>query len=68
MFIIFCLINKNVYVCIDIEISSEIDDLGGLLEMGKSGFLAIRSMRNLQEIDKKKQSQSYRVHRKIGDF
>ncbi|KAK1368249.1 hypothetical protein POM88_034341 [Heracleum sosnowskyi] len=53
---------------IDIEISSEIDDFGGLLEMGKkSDVVAIRSMRNLQEIDKK-QSQSSRVHRKFGDF
>ncbi|KAL8107637.1 uncharacterized protein LOC141670513 [Apium graveolens] len=52
---------------IGLEISSEIDEFGGLLEMGKSDVLAIRSMRNLQEIDKK-QSQSNRVHRKIGDF
>lgn len=53
---------------VDIEISSEIDDFGGLLEIEKSDVLAIRSMRNLQEIDKKQSQNNVHVHRKLGDF
>lgn len=49
-----------------IELSSEVDDFVGLLEIEKSDVLAIRSLRNLQEIDK--QSQKNQRHRKIGDF
>ncbi|WOG85414.1 hypothetical protein DCAR_0104602 [Daucus carota subsp. sativus] len=53
---------------IDVEISSEIDDFGGLLETKKSDILAIGSMRNLQEIHKKRSQNNHRVHRKFADF
>ncbi|XAR70658.1 hypothetical protein NMG60_11027579 [Bertholletia excelsa] len=46
--------------------SIEIDEFGRLLEIQKGDVLAIRSLRNLQEIGR--QAPKYRLHRKIGDF
>ncbi|KAM7493908.1 hypothetical protein LguiB_028517 [Lonicera macranthoides] len=52
-----------VFISID---TKEIDDFGRILEVEKGDVLAIRSQRNLQEIDKS--SRGHRVHRKIADF
>ncbi|OMO93327.1 hypothetical protein COLO4_16960 [Corchorus olitorius] len=46
--------------------SSEISDAGRLLEFRRSDVLAIRSLRNLQELDK--YAPKSRPHRKIADF
>ncbi|XP_060207648.1 uncharacterized protein LOC132635330 [Lycium barbarum] len=43
--------------------SANIDELQRVLEIGKGDVLAIRSVRNLQEIDPKN-----RLHRKLADF
>ncbi|KAK2991967.1 hypothetical protein RJ640_017798 [Escallonia rubra] len=43
--------------------STEIDDIGRFLEIEKGDVLAIRSMRNLQEVNRHR-----RLHRKIADF
>ncbi|OMO77361.1 hypothetical protein CCACVL1_15053 [Corchorus capsularis] len=46
--------------------SSEISDASRLLEFRRSDVLAIRSLRNLQELDK--YAPKSRPHRKIADF
>ncbi|KAK4364673.1 hypothetical protein RND71_016031 [Anisodus tanguticus] len=46
--------------------SANIDELQRVLEIGKGDILAIRSVRNLQEIDK--QDPKHRLHRKLADF
>lgn len=46
--------------------SGEIDDVNRFIELRRGDFLAIRSLRNIQEIEK--QSPKYRPHRKIADF
>ncbi|KAJ8555166.1 hypothetical protein K7X08_012662 [Anisodus acutangulus] len=46
--------------------SANIDELQRVLEIGKGDVLAIRSVRNLQEIDK--QDPKHRLHRKLADF
>ncbi|XP_059643795.1 uncharacterized protein LOC132285623 [Cornus florida] len=45
---------------------TESDDFGRVLEVKKGDVLAIRSLRNLQEIGKR--VPEYRFHRKMGDF
>ncbi|XP_039060414.1 uncharacterized protein LOC120204383 isoform X1 [Hibiscus syriacus] len=46
--------------------SREIGDLGRFMEIQRGDVLAIRSQRNLQELDKF--VSKYRPHRKIADF
>ncbi|XP_015383762.2 uncharacterized protein LOC102614414 isoform X1 [Citrus sinensis] len=46
--------------------SGEIDDVNRFIELRRGDFLAIRSLRNIQEIEK--QSPKFRPHRKIADF
>ncbi|KAF7126265.1 hypothetical protein RHSIM_Rhsim11G0019700 [Rhododendron simsii] len=46
--------------------STEVEDSGGFLDVEKSDVLAIRSLRNLQEVGK--HGPKSRLHRKIGDF
>ncbi|XP_058191382.1 uncharacterized protein LOC131308461 isoform X2 [Rhododendron vialii] len=46
--------------------STEAEDSGGFLDVEKSDVLAIRSLRNLQEVGK--HGPKSRLHRKIGDF
>ncbi|KAK4728286.1 hypothetical protein R3W88_021274 [Solanum pinnatisectum] len=46
--------------------SANIDELQRVLEIEKPEVLAIRSLRNLQEIDR--QDAKYRRHRKLADF
>lgn len=46
--------------------SANIDELQRVLEIEKPDVLAIRSIRNLQEIDR--QDTKYRLHRKLADF
>ncbi|CAL5359565.1 unnamed protein product [Camellia sinensis] len=46
--------------------STEIDDIGRFSDIKKGDVLAIRSLRNLQEIGK--HATKYRLHRKIGFF
>ncbi|KAK8490687.1 hypothetical protein V6N13_046914 [Hibiscus sabdariffa] len=46
--------------------SSEIGDVDRFLEVQRGDFLAVRSQRNLQELDK--YVWKYRPHRKIADF
>ncbi|GFS29953.1 hypothetical protein Acr_00g0009300 [Actinidia rufa] len=45
-------------------VSTKTDDLGRFLDIKKGDVLAIRSLRNLQEIGR--QGPKYRFHRKIG--
>ncbi|KAH7833215.1 hypothetical protein Vadar_004169 [Vaccinium darrowii] len=50
-----------------IRLSNSIDSSeAGFLDIEKSDVLAIRSLRNLQEI--RKHNPKFRLHRKIGDF
>ncbi|KAK8639961.1 hypothetical protein V6N13_138327 [Hibiscus sabdariffa] len=46
--------------------SAEIGDVGGLIESGRGDILGIRSLKNLEEVDRNV-SRS-RPHRKIADF
>ncbi|KAJ8568203.1 hypothetical protein K7X08_020925 [Anisodus acutangulus] len=46
--------------------SANIDELQRVLEIGKADVLAIRNVRNLQEIDR--QDPKHRLHRKLADF
>ncbi|KAA8525849.1 hypothetical protein F0562_007704 [Nyssa sinensis] len=46
--------------------STETEDFGRVLEIENGDVLAIRSLRNLQDI--RIHSQKYRLHRKTGDF
>ncbi|KAJ4728602.1 Ribosome maturation factor [Melia azedarach] len=46
--------------------SSEIEDVSRFIELRRGDFLAIRSLRNLQEIEK--HAPKSRPHRKIADF
>ncbi|XP_038990501.1 uncharacterized protein LOC120113393 [Hibiscus syriacus] len=46
--------------------SREIGDLGRFMETQRDNVLAVRSQRNLQELDK--YVSKYRPHRKIADF
>ncbi|XP_052208981.1 uncharacterized protein LOC127812587 [Diospyros lotus] len=48
--------------------STGIDDVGRILEIEKGDVLAIRSLRNLQEIGRQGAKAKHRLHRKIGDF
>nr|XP_023898665.1 uncharacterized protein LOC112010547 isoform X1 [Quercus suber]POE52939.1 hypothetical protein CFP56_36114 [Quercus suber] len=48
--------------------SDKIDDVGRFIELQKSDVLAIRSLRNLQELRRKLRSPKSRLHRKHADF
>ena len=50
--------------------TDSVDEIDPLMEMNKGDILAIRSLRNLQELEKEggTSSNNQRLHRKIGDF
>ncbi|XP_031389559.1 uncharacterized protein LOC116202237 isoform X2 [Punica granatum] len=49
-----------------IDPAEAIDDIDGLSELQRRNVVAIRSLRNLQEV--KKRSSKYQLSRKLGDF